>query len=145
MERILVIGANGQIGSELVEALAEIHGEENVIAGDIGARSLAGAQRYETLDVLDSTRLAQVIDSNGITQVYQLAALLSVTGEQAPLRAWTLNMNGLLNILEIARERTAAGKPLRVFWPSSIAAFGPHTPAVETPQLTVMAGTSRPA
>ena len=61
MERILVIGANGQIGSELVEALAEIHGEENVIAGDIGARSLAGAQRYETLDVLDSTRLAQVI------------------------------------------------------------------------------------
>ena len=70
MERILVIGANGQIGSELVEALAEIHGEENVIAGDIGARSLAGAQRYETLDVLDSTRLAQVIDSNGITQVY---------------------------------------------------------------------------
>ncbi|MBP8278170.1 MAG: NAD-dependent epimerase/dehydratase family protein [Propionivibrio sp.] len=138
MERILVIGANGQIGSELVEALAEIHGEENVIAGDIGARSLAGAQRYETLDVLDSTRLAQVIDSNGITHVYQLAALLSVTGEQAPLRAWTLNMNGLLNILEIARERTAAGKPLRVFWPSSIAAFGPHTPAVETPQLTVM-------
>jgi nucleoside-diphosphate-sugar epimerase len=138
MERILVIGANGQIGSELVEALTEIHGEENVIAGDIGARSLAGAQRYETLDVLDSTRLAQVIDSNGITQVYQLAALLSVTGEQAPLRAWTLNMNGLLNILEIARERTAAGKPLRVFWPSSIAAFGPHTPAVETPQLTVM-------
>ena len=138
MERILVIGANGQIGSELVEALAEIHGEENVIAGDIGARSLAGAQRYETLDVLDSTRLAQVIDSNGITQVYQLAALLSVTGEQAPLRAWTLNMNGLLNILEIARERTATGKPLRVFWPSSIAAFGPHTPAVETPQLTVM-------
>ena len=138
MERILVIGANGQIGSELVEALAEIHGEENVIAGDIGARSLAGAQRYETLDVLDSTRLAQVIDSNGITQVYQLAALLSVTGEQAPLRAWTLNMNGLLNILEIARERTAAGKPLRVFWPSSIAAFGPNTPAVETPQLTVM-------
>ena len=138
MERILVIGANGQIGSELVEALAEIHGEENVIAGDIGARSLAGAQRYETLDVLDSTRLAQVIDSNGITQVYQLAALLSVTGEQAPLRAWTLNMNGLLNILELARERTAAGRPLRVFWPSSIAAFGPHTPAVETPQLTVM-------
>ncbi len=138
MERILVIGANGQIGSELVEALAETHGEENVIAGDVGTRSLAGAHRYETLDVLDSARLKQVIESNEITQVYQLAALLSVTGEQAPLRAWTLNMNGLLNILEIARERMAAGKPLRVFWPSSIAAFGPHTPAVETPQLTVM-------
>lgn len=138
MERILVIGANGQIGSELVEALAEIHGAENVVAGDIGPRSLAGAQHYETLDVLDNARLKQVIENNGITQVYQLAALLSVTGEQAPLRAWTLNMNGLLNILEIARERTAAGRPLRVFWPSSIAAFGPHTPAVDTPQLTVM-------
>ena len=138
MERILVIGANGQIGCELVEALAEIHGAENVIAADIGARSLAGASCYETLDVLDSKRLTQVIDEYGISQVYQLAALLSVTGEQAPLRAWTLNMNGLLNILEIARERTAAGKPLRVFWPSSIAAFGPNTPAVDTPQLAVM-------
>lgn len=142
MERILVIGANGQIGSELVEALAEAHGAENVIASDIGPRSLAGAERYETLDVLDAGRLAQLIDTNGITQVYQLAALLSVTGEQAPLRAWTLNMNGLMNILEIAREHTAAGKPLRVFWPSSIAAFGPHTPAVETPQITVMDSTT---
>ena len=138
MERILVIGANGQIGCELVEALAEKHGAENVIAADIGARSLAGASCYETLDVLDSKRLTQVIDEYGISQVYQLAALLSVTGEQAPLRAWTLNMNGLLNILEIARERMAAGKPLRVFWPSSIAAFGPNTPAVDTPQLAVM-------
>ncbi len=138
MERILVIGANGQIGSELTEALADIHGAENVIAADIGPRSLAGAERYETLDVLDNARLRQCIDGHGITQVFHLAALLSVTGEQAPLRAWTLNMNGLLNILEIARERTAAGQPLRVFWPSSIAAFGPHTPAVDTPQLTVM-------
>ena len=138
MERILVIGANGQIGCELVEALADKHGAENVIAADIGARSLVGAHRYEALDVLDAKRLAQMIDDYAITQVYQLAALLSVTGEQAPLRAWTLNMNGLLNILEIARERTAAGKPLRVFWPSSIAAFGPHTPAVDTPQLAVM-------
>ncbi len=138
MERILVIGANGQIGCELVDALAEKHGAENVIAADIGARSLAGASCYETLDVLDSKRLMQVIEEYRISQVYQLAALLSVTGEQAPLRAWTLNMNGLLNILEVARERTAAGKPLRVFWPSSIAAFGPNTPAVDTPQLAVM-------
>ena len=107
MERILVIGANGQIGSELVDALGAQFGAENVIAADI-------------------------------TQVYQLAALLSVTGEQAPLRAWTLNMNGLLNILELARERNAAGTPLRIFWPSSIAAFGPHTPAIDTPQLTTM-------
>lgn len=138
MERILVIGANGQIGSELVEALAAQHGADNVIAADITPTSPFGVARYETIDVLDANRLRQVIDANGITQVYQLAALLSATGEQAPLKAWTLNMDGLLNILEVARERNAAGKPLRIFWPSSIAAFGPHTPAVDTPQLTVM-------
>jgi len=138
MERILVIGANGQIGSELVEALSLQHGVDNVIAADIGPRSLFGAAHYENVDVLDAGRVASIIDTYGITQVYQLAALLSVTGEQAPLKAWTLNMNGLLNVLELARERGAAGKPLKIFWPSSIAAFGPHTPAVDTPQLAVM-------
>lgn len=138
MEKILVIGANGQIGSELVDALRVLHGAGNVIAADIGARSLFGAVPYETVDVLDSARVAQVVASYGVTEVYQLAALLSVTGEQAPLKAWTLNMDGLLNILEIARERNAAGTPLRVFWPSSIAAFGPHTPPLDTPQMAVM-------
>lgn len=138
MERILIIGANGQIGSELVGALAERHGAQNVIASDIGTNNVYGAQRYTQLDVLDKERLAKLIAAEGITQVYQLAALLSATGEQAPLKAWTLNMDGLLNILEVARERGAAGKPLRVFWPSSIAAFGPNTPAVNTPQYTVM-------
>ncbi|HJV76539.1 MAG TPA: NAD-dependent epimerase/dehydratase family protein [Noviherbaspirillum sp.] len=138
MERILVIGANGQIGSELVEALTEKHGAGNVIAADIDPDSRYGASHYETVDVLDSNRVAQIIDVNGITQIYQLAALLSVAGEQVPLKAWTLNTNGLLNILELARERAHLGKPLKVFWPSSIAAFGPHTPAVDTPQLTVM-------
>jgi nucleoside-diphosphate-sugar epimerase len=138
MERILVIGANGQIGSELVDALAAKHGIDNVFAGDITPASPFGAKHYEKIDVLDIERLKQVIDGHGITQVYQLAAMLSATGEQAPLKAWTLNMDGLLNILEIARERKEAGTPLRVFWPSSIAAFGPHTPPVDTPQLTVM-------
>ncbi|MFC7518211.1 NAD-dependent epimerase/dehydratase family protein [Herbaspirillum sp. GCM10030257] len=138
MERILVIGANGQIGSELVDALSLQHGAENVIAADIGPRSLFGATCYETIDVLDAGRVASIVDTYGITQLYQLAALLSVTGEQAPLKAWTLNMNGLLNVLELSRERGAAGKPLKIFWPSSIAAFGPHTPAVDTPQLAVM-------
>ena len=138
MERILVIGANGQIGSELVQALGEKHGADNVIAADIGPRSLFGARSYETLDVLDEKRLAELVDRHDVTQLYQLAALLSVTGEQAPLKAWTLNMNGLLNVLELARERGQAGKPLQVFWPSSIAAFGPHTPAIDTPQLAVM-------
>jgi nucleoside-diphosphate-sugar epimerase len=138
MERILIIGANGQIGSELVGALAEQHGAANVIASDIGTKNVYHAARYTQLDVLDKARLAQLVADESITQVYQLAALLSATGEQAPLKAWTLNMDGLLNILEVARERGEAGKPLRVFWPSSIAAFGPNTPPTNTPQFTVM-------
>ena len=138
MEKILVIGANGQIGSELVEALAKQHGAANVIAADVGPRSLYGAVCYQTVDVLDSNLVGHLIDRFGITQVYQLAAMLSVTGEAAPLKAWNLNMNGLLNILEIARLRGEAGKPIKVFWPSSIAAFGPGTPAVDTPQQTIM-------
>jgi len=138
MERILIIGANGQIGSELVSALADKHGAENVIASDIGSANVYGAARYTTLDVLDKDALARLVEGEAITQVYQLAALLSATGEKAPLKAWTLNMDGLLNILEIARERGAAGKPIKVFWPSSIAAFGPNTPSENTPQFTVM-------
>jgi nucleoside-diphosphate-sugar epimerase len=119
-------------------ALATQHGAANVIAADIGEVNVYGAPRYIQLDVLDKVRLAQLIADEGITQAYQLAALLSATGEQAPLKAWTLNMDGLLNILEVARERGEAGKPLRVFWPSSIGAFGANTPAVGTPQYTVM-------
>ena len=138
MERILIIGANGQIGSELVGALAQQHGANNVIASDIGAANVYKAARYTQLDVLDRARLAALVADEGITQVYQLAALLSATGEKAPLKAWELNMDGLLNILEVARERGAAGKPLRIFWPSSIAAFGPNTPAQNTPQFAVM-------
>lgn len=138
MERILVIGANGQIGSELVDALAAKHGADNVIAADISPTSLYGAKVYEVVDVLNAERLAEIHDKYEISQVYQLAALLSATGEKAPLKAWTLNMDGLLNILELARVRGEAGKPLKVFWPSSIAAFGPNTQAVDTPQYTVM-------
>lgn len=138
MEKILVIGANGQIGSELVEALALQHGADNVVAADISPASLYGAKIYEIIDVLNAARISEVIEQYNITQVYQLAALLSATGEKAPLKAWELNMDGLLNILEIARIRDEAGKPLKVFWPSSIAAFGPNTPPVNTPQYTVM-------
>jgi len=138
MKRILVIGANGQIGNELVSALAVEYGMENVIASDISPATLYGAAQYQMLDVLDAERLAHLVEKYKITEVYQLAALLSVTGEQAPLKAWTLNMDGLLNVLELARMRNAAGKPLRVFWPSSIAAFGPNTPPVNTPQMTTM-------
>jgi nucleoside-diphosphate-sugar epimerase len=138
MERILVIGANGQIGSELVEALAARHGAHNVFATDISPTNLYNAEQYQVLNVLDEEALAQLVSSQDITQVYQLAAMLSATGEAAPLRAWKLNMDGLLNVLEVARERGEAGKPLKVFWPSSIAAFGPNTPAQDTPQMTVM-------
>ncbi len=142
MERILVIGANGQIGSELVGALAQQHGAANVIASDIGANNLYQAERYTQLNVLDKASLAALVAQEGVTQVYQLAAMLSATGEAAPLKAWDLNMDGLLNILELARERNEAGQPLRIFWPSSIAAFGPNTPSVNTPQMTVMDPTS---
>jgi nucleoside-diphosphate-sugar epimerase len=138
MERILVIGANGQIGSELVDALAQKHGAQNVIATDIGANNVYNAARYQVLNVLDKEALETLVASENITQVYQLAAMLSATGEAAPLKAWTLNMDGLLNILEVARVRGEEGKPLRVFWPSSIAAFGPNTPSHDTPQLTIM-------
>lgn len=134
MERILVIGANGQIGSELVAALAGKFGAGNVIASDIAAHGPQHPVCYEPLDVLDRQRLAALVERHHITQVYHLAALLSATGEARPIQAWTLNMNGLLNVLELARERPR----LRVFWPSSIAAFGPHSPALETPQLAVM-------
>ncbi len=138
MERILVIGANGQIGSELVSALAVQHSADKVIASDIGVDNVYMASRYQQLDVLDRDALMRAVVEHDITQVYQLAALLSATGEQMPLKAWTLNMDGLINILEVARERKEAGKPLRVFWPSSIAAFGPNTPVQNTPQMTVM-------
>ncbi len=138
MERILVIGANGQIGSELVEALAKQHGEQNVIATDISLVNKYNAARYQVLNVMDKAALEALVAAEGITQVYQLAAMLSATGEAAPLKAWDLNMDGLLNILEVARERGEQGKPLRIFWPSSIAAFGPNTPAENTPQYTVM-------
>jgi nucleoside-diphosphate-sugar epimerase len=134
MSRILVIGANGQIGSELVAALAERDGVDRVIATDLSPPRDPHPVHFEPLDVLDGARLRDVISRHSVDEVYQLAAMLSATGESAPLRAWRLNMDGLLNVLEFAREKRIK----RVFWPSSIAAFGPNTPHVDTPQLTVM-------
>lgn len=132
--RILVIGANGQLGTELSAALAQRHGAANVVASD---RVEAGRHldlRYEMLDVTDAGQLAQVVQHHRITQIYHLAAALSATGETAPEWAWRLNMAGLLNVLEAARHH----KLDKVFWPSSIAAFGPTTPREATPQRTVM-------
>lgn len=133
MERILVIGANGQIGSELVQALAHRFGADKVLATDIAADHDHGQVRYARLDVLDRAALSETVVRERTTQIYQLAAMLSATGERNPVAAWRLNMDGLLNVLELARERS-----LRIFWPSSIAAFGPSTPRELTPQATVM-------
>ncbi|MEO6749536.1 MAG: NAD-dependent epimerase/dehydratase family protein [Casimicrobiaceae bacterium] len=134
MGRTLIIGANGQIGSELVAALADLRGEDNVIAADLAPSGKPHRCRFVALDVLDEKRLLEVVDRHAIDEVYQLAALLSAKGEEAPLRTWTLNINGLLNVLELGRRKRIA----RVFWPSSIAAFGLHSPAIDTPQFAVM-------
>jgi nucleoside-diphosphate-sugar epimerase len=140
--KILVIGANGQIGSELVEALAERHGNDAVLASDLAPQLTLQSRvqdvRYETLDCLDAVRLGAIVKEHRVTQIYLLAAALSAKGEKNPLWAWDLNMRSLLNVLELAREI----KLDRVFWPSSIAAFGPSTPAAMTPQTTVMDPTS---
>lgn len=134
--KTLVIGAGGQIGIELVLELRRQRGVENVLASDVrpSAAPELRDSAFHILDVLDKKALAEIIDSNHIVEVYQLAALLSATSEKFPEKAWDLNMNGLFHILDIARER----KNLKVFWPSSIAAFGPNTPKYNTPQHTIM-------
>lgn len=133
-ERVLVVGANGQIGTELAIALAVRHGEDAVVTSDITAPGRIQGLVHEVLDVTDFKALAYIVRRYNIKQIYQLAAALSATAEQRPLWAWDLNMRGLLNVLELARESNGT----RVFWPSSIAAFGPSTPQENTPQHTVM-------
>ncbi len=131
--KILIIGANGQIGTELATALALRDGAQAVVTSDLAHSGRVPGISHEALDVTDAAALLAVARRHRITQVYLLAAALSASGEQHPQWAWSLNMGGLLNVLELARNL-----PLeRVFWPSSIAAFGPGTPA-EAPQHTVM-------
>jgi nucleoside-diphosphate-sugar epimerase len=132
--KVLVIGANGQIGSELTEALAERYGAQNVIASDIAKSGRSTTVAYRVLNVLDAEALTHIVEQEKITVIYHLAAVLSATGEKNPLQAWQLNMDGLLNVLEVARKHGVE----RIFWPSSIAAFGPKTPQRNTPQDTVM-------
>ncbi len=132
-ETILIIGANGQIGLELAENLRTIYGENNVVSADL--KDLNNPHGiYERLDVLDKERMYAIIKKYNVTQVYLLAALLSATAEQKPKAAWNLNMEGLFNVLDAAKE----GIIKKVYWPSSIAVFGPTTPRVNTPQYTVM-------
>jgi nucleoside-diphosphate-sugar epimerase len=140
-DNILIIGALGQIGTELTEALRGIYGENHVVASDIvEKRNLKDFKGiYEHLNIMDKENLGQIIDKYKITQVYHLAAILSAKGEANPLFAWRLNMEGLLNLLTLAVEKPQIG---RIFWPSSIAAFGVTTPRQNTPQYTVMEPTT---
>jgi nucleoside-diphosphate-sugar epimerase len=136
MERILVIGSSGQIGSELVLALRKIHGGENVFATDIKypSKEVGSTGPFQILDVLDFNNLLHFVVRYKITQIYNLAAVLSGNAEKIPLQAWDINMKALMNTLEVARQSDAK----KLFWPSSIAIFGPTTPMENTPQLTVM-------
>ncbi len=134
-ECILMIGANGQIGSELAAALRLKFGNENVITSDIREpQAIASGEIFETLNVLDKEAIKALIVKYKPTQIYLLAAMLSATGEKYPQKAWDLNMNGLLNVLDLAVEFGIK----KIFWPSSIAVFGPHSPKVDTPQYCVM-------
>jgi len=136
--RILIIGANGQIGTELTQALAGRHGHQAVITSDLAPTGRVPGVHHESLDVTEMGALTAIVERHEITQIYLLAAALSARGEQHPKWAWDLNMKGLLNVLELARTH----KLQRIFWPSSIAAFGPTTPRDLTPQKTVMEPTT---
>jgi nucleoside-diphosphate-sugar epimerase len=135
-DKILVIGASGQIGVELTMALRKIYGNANVIASDLREQNplLAGTGPYVSLDVMNKEMLHVQVIRQGITQIYLLAAILSATGEKNPNLAWNLNMTGLLNVLDIAREE----KLQKVYWPSSIAVFGPTSPRKNCPQQTII-------
>ncbi|MBC8315684.1 MAG: NAD-dependent epimerase/dehydratase family protein [Bacteroidales bacterium] len=136
MEKILVIGCSGQIGSELTLELRKIHGDSSVIATDIRPPpvEIAESGPFESLDVLDEAKLQLIVEHENITQIYHLAAILSGNAEKRPLSSWEINMRSLMNVLELAREV----KLKKLFWPSSIAVFGPTTPRMNTPQYTVM-------
>ncbi len=139
-ERILVIGASGQIGVELTLALRKIYGNANVVASDLREENelLKGTGPYVSLDVMNKEMLhVQVIRQN-ITQIYLLAAILSATGEKNPHLAWSLNMQSLLNVLDIAKEENLH----KVYWPSSIAVFGPTSPKQNCPQQTIIEPTT---
>ena len=136
MKKILVIGSNGQIGTELVLSLRERYGKEAVFAADLSESCPAIIINgpYVQLDVLQKEVIREYIISNEIKEVYLLAALLSATAEKNPDFAWKLNMEGLFTILDLAKEKHID----KIFWPSSIAVFGPTTPADKTPQYTIM-------
>jgi nucleoside-diphosphate-sugar epimerase len=135
-KRILIIGASGQIGTELTLYLRNIYGHNKVIASDIAEASAAVMESgpFEILDAMDYDAIQDIVIGYEITDVYLMAAMLSATSEKFPMIAWDLNMTSLFNVLNLAKD----GKIDKIFWPSSIAVFGPTTPKRDTPQRTVM-------
>ncbi|NDH77646.1 MAG: NAD-dependent epimerase/dehydratase family protein [Flavobacteriia bacterium] len=133
---ILILGACGQIGTELTLALRDKYGTDQIVASDIRRSDLAELQDgpFEILDASDADALRAVCEQYKVHTVYHLVAMLSATGEKFPMKAWDLNMQSLLHVLELARE----GVIQKIFWPSSIAVFGPTTPKEHTPQQTIM-------
>jgi len=141
MKKILIIGAVGQIGSELTLRMREKYGNENVIASTRKtepSKKIMESGPFEFFDVNDRKKLEEICDKYEIDHIVNMAAILSAVGEQNPMLAWNVNMNGLINVLEVARER----KMKQVLMPSSIAVFGPGTPQVNTPQETVLKPTT---
>ncbi|HLV13870.1 MAG TPA: NAD-dependent epimerase/dehydratase family protein [Xanthomarina sp.] len=138
--KILIIGACGQIGSELTQRLRSIHGIDNVVASDISYNNLdvVNSGPFDILDAQDYTAVKICVDKHQINTVYLMAAMLSATGEKFPMKAWDLNMDSLFHVLNLAKE----GFIKKVFWPSSIAVFGPTTPTENTPQHTIMEPTT---
>lgn len=134
--KILIIGACGQIGTELTHKLREIYGTENVIASDIRKLNIdvVNSGPFEVINALDFNQIEHLIEVHKIDEIYLMAALLSATAEKNPAFAWDLNMNSLFHVLNLAK----AGKIKKIFWPSSIAVFGPTTPKENTPQYTIM-------
>ena len=133
---ILILGACGQIGTELTLALRDKYGTDQIVASDIRRSDLAELQDgpFEILDASDADAIRAVCEQHNVHTVYHLVAMLSATGEKFPMKAWDLNMQSLLHVLELARE----GVIQKIFWPSSIAVFGPTTPKEHTPQQTIM-------
>lgn len=139
-DKILVIGACGQIGVELTLALRKMYGDQNVVASDLREEHelLKGTGPYVSLDVMNKEMLHVLVIRHNITQVYLLAAILSATGEKNPLLAWHINMASLLNVLDIAKEEGLD----KIYWPSSIAVFGPNSPKQDTEQHTIIEPTT---
>lgn len=136
MAKILIIGAGGQIGSELTTKLRQLHGNDSVIASDINYNNadIVNSGIFEIVDAQDYNSVKICVDKHNIDTIYLMAAMLSATSEKFPMKAWDLNMNSLFHVLNLAKD----GIIKKIFWPSSIAVYGPTTPRVNTPQYTVM-------